>query len=440
MLLTMGAYDRLKQFVQWLKPLLESYLVRYADELGNSPQKPVTNEQPPSDKVTTSGSVPTQPANPYSVPPADRYDRDYSEFNAQVQPPAVAPVQLMLPDGSRLPLQGMISSQQASGSSQTPIAFWPVNAYTAGEAGGANPANNAGGASGSQSSGNPSNALKPHYNQRGNSNPYGQSRSADFRNQGGYQRNDRPNYRNSGQGYYNQNRGYNNNSNRGYQNQRSGSRSGYSGGPNRQPFGRQDWRNNDRNAPRERAKRCPFHDDDSHNSLDCPLSKKEKLEILIRDNKCFNCGRRGHASSQCRSISCRNCRLYGKKSRHHTATCEHKPHPDLRKSGGTTFRPVNPDTEATEHNKRPKIVPEEDPEAQALRTIIAIYSRHDPEIRPSFSQTYWTTFDYEEDYVAERPEAEAEMSEEAYRAYCTEIEAYEPDQDPSDHEGSPGYD
>ena len=437
--LSMGAYDRLKQFIQWIKPLLESYLVQYADDLEKSPKKEPQVEEKPVEKVDTSTKPPVVPPNPYSFPPPDRYDREYSEFNANLQPPAAPPVQLVLPDGSSLALQGMMTNSYQPGPPSSQVAFMPLHSYLVGDAGGAKPADPAGGAITSRPPGPGYDTRRPNPNPRG-----GQPYQGQLRNYNSQQNNrnyGQPYYRNQGQGNYDQGRNYGQNSGRGqYNNTRFRGQPRFQPYQNRPQSGRPDWRNGNRNTPRERAKRCPFHDDDSHNSLDCPYSKKERMEILLRDGKCFNCGRRGHVSSQCRSISCRNCRLYGRKSRHHTAICELKPHPDLKTSGGTTHRPLNPDTEATQHNQRPKLAPEDDPEANTLRTIISVYARQDPEIRTSFSQTFWTTFDYEEDFMAERPEAEAEMSEETYQSYCAEFVLPDGEYEFSDHEGSPRYD
>jgi hypothetical protein len=78
--------------------------------------------------------------------------------------------------------------------------------------------------------------------------------------------------------------------------------------------------------------KCCFHENDEHKSLDCPLTPKEREDNLHKNQKCFNCGRKGHKSGDCGATMCLNCKLYGKRSRHHTAICHTPHHPMLRKS------------------------------------------------------------------------------------------------------------
>jgi len=76
---------------------------------------------------------------------------------------------------------------------------------------------------------------------------------------------------------------------------------------------------------------CPFCETNEHHYFGCAKTVQQRIQALVDKFRCLNCARKGHGHDQCRSWTCRNCRLHGKYSRHHSGCCKFEEHPDFTK-------------------------------------------------------------------------------------------------------------
>ena len=79
---------------------------------------------------------------------------------------------------------------------------------------------------------------------------------------------------------------------------------------------------NFRNDSRQTGISCVFCNDKSHKSFQCKqvVSREDRVEVLKRERRCFNCTRTGHTVGDCKSRSrCFDCR-----GKHHSSICNKK--------------------------------------------------------------------------------------------------------------------
>jgi len=81
------------------------------------------------------------------------------------------------------------------------------------------------------------------------------------------------------------------------------------------------------------SRKCAICDTNDHNVFKCPLNNFQKRQIIRQKKKCYNCLKTGHGVKQCRSMPCRNCWLYGRRSYHHTSMCKWDKHSKFGQPG-----------------------------------------------------------------------------------------------------------
>jgi hypothetical protein len=83
---------------------------------------------------------------------------------------------------------------------------------------------------------------------------------------------------------------------------------------------------------------------ESHPTRECPVTDLDERKALFgKARRCFNCGRVGHQSADCRSTGrCRNCAAHEHEDeKHHTLLCPHGSFDEGHGTDGSAQRPAN---------------------------------------------------------------------------------------------------
>ena len=111
-------------------------------------------------------------------------------------------------------------------------------------------------------------------------------------------------------------------------------------------------------SKQNKPERCLFCGRD-HRAYRCPLPAKERVDVMLRENRCTLCLKKGHYASACSAEPCRNCQ-----QRHHTFLC-YKPY--QYKSVATRMTTTN----STDHGANYKVLQGKTPEKETVLTSVS---------------------------------------------------------------------